>query len=83
MSSPGSRNETGPSGHGHDTTDADLAARRGLRFVLYDALASEAMGTLTTGVFLAGFAVALAASNLAIGYSGRAPRRVDSWIPGS
>ena len=27
--------------------------------VLYDALASEAMGTRTTGVFLAGFAVEL------------------------
>ena len=29
------------------------------RLVLYDALASEAMGTFTTGVFLAGFAVEL------------------------
>src|SRR5271165_1723900 len=55
------------SGIGHDAPDADLAARRGLRLVLYDALASEAMGTLTTGVFLAGFAVELGAPNLAIG----------------
>jgi hypothetical protein len=31
--------------------------------VLYDALASEAMGTLTAGVFLAGYAVALGASS--------------------
>jgi hypothetical protein len=38
-----------------------------LRLVLYDALASEAMGTLTTGVFLVGFAVALGADNFAIG----------------
>ena len=30
-----------------------------IRLVLYDALASEAMGTFTTCVFLAGFAVEL------------------------
>ena len=61
------------SGIGHDAPDADLAARRGLRLVLYDALASEAMGTLTTGVFLAGFAVELGASNLAIGVLAAVP----------
>ena len=65
--------ETDPSGTGHDTPDADLAARRGLRLVLYDALASEAMGTLTTGVFLAGFAVELAAPNFAIGILAAVP----------
>jgi len=73
MSSPGSLTETGQGGIGHDTPDADLAARRGLRFVLYDALASEAMGTLTTGVFLAGFAVELSAPNLAIGVLAAVP----------
>jgi hypothetical protein len=41
--------------------------RRTLRLVLLDSLASETMGTLTSGVFLAGFAVALDASNLLIG----------------
>ncbi|MBO0735956.1 MAG: MFS transporter [Alphaproteobacteria bacterium] len=41
--------------------------RRTLRLVLLDSLASETMGTLTSGVFLAGFAVALDASNLMIG----------------
>jgi MFS family permease len=40
---------------------------RVFKLVLYDGLASEAMGTLTTGVFLAGYAVALGASNAAIG----------------
>jgi MFS family permease len=42
-------------------------SKRTFRLVLYDALASEAMGTLTTGVFLVGFAVELGASNSAIG----------------
>jgi MFS family permease len=42
-------------------------AERASRLVLYDALSHEAMGALTTGVFLVGFAVALGASNLAIG----------------
>jgi hypothetical protein len=32
---------------------------RTFRLLLYDALASEAMSTLTTGVFLTGFALAL------------------------
>jgi MFS family permease len=73
MSSPGSLAETGTGGIGSDMPDADFAARRGLRFVLYDALASEAMGTLTTGVFLAGFAVALGAPNLAIGVLAAVP----------
>jgi len=65
--------EIDPSGTGHDTPDTDLAGRRGLRLVLYDALASEAMGTLTTGVFLAGFAVELAAPNFAIGVLAAVP----------
>ena len=42
-------------------------AERASRLVLYDALSHEAMGALTTGVFLVGFAVALGASNFAIG----------------
>ena len=46
---------------------ADHEDRRVLRLVLFDALASEAMGTLTTGVFLVGFAVALGADNFGIG----------------
>ena len=36
-----------PATHGSDRSD------RTFRLVLYDALASEAMATLTTGVFLA------------------------------
>jgi hypothetical protein len=42
-------------------------AERASRLALYDALSHEAMGALTTGVFLVGFAVALGASNFAIG----------------
>ena len=42
-------------------------AERASRLVLYDALSHEAMGALTTGVFLVGFAVAIGASNFAIG----------------
>jgi MFS family permease len=42
-------------------------ADRASRLVLYDALSHEAMGALTTGVFLVGFAVAIGASNFAIG----------------
>jgi MFS family permease len=38
-----------------------------LKLVLWDSLASEAMGTLTTGVFLVGLAVSLDASNFMIG----------------
>jgi MFS family permease len=41
--------------------------RHALRLILWDSLASEAMGTLTSGVFLAGLAVALDASNFMIG----------------
>jgi MFS family permease len=51
----------------------DPEERRALRLILYDAIASEAMGTLTTGVFLAGFAVALGADNLAIGVLAAVP----------
>ena len=36
-------------------TAAYPEARRVFRLVLFDALASEATGTLTTGVFLVGF----------------------------
>src|SRR6266568_2193312 len=38
-------------------------AERASRLVLYDALSHEAMGALTTGVFLVGFAVALGAAS--------------------
>jgi MFS family permease len=48
-------------------------SKRIFRLVLYDALASEAMGTLTTGVFLVGFAVELGASNSAIGLLASVP----------
>ncbi len=51
----------------------DHEDRRVLRLVLFDALASEAMGTLTTGVFLVGFAVALGADNFAIGVLAAVP----------
>jgi MFS family permease len=51
----------------------DPEERRTLRLILYDAIASEAMGTLTTGVFLAGFAVALGADNFAIGVLAAVP----------
>jgi MFS family permease len=50
---------------------------RVFRLVLYDALASEAMATLTTGVFLAGFAVDLGASNFAIGMLAAVPFSVQ------
>jgi MFS family permease len=50
---------------------------RTFRLVLYDALASEAMGALTTGVFLAGFLVDLGASNLAIGVLAAVPFAVQ------
>jgi MFS family permease len=46
---------------------------RTFRLVLYDGLASEAMGSLTTGVFLAGYAVELGASNFAIGVLASVP----------
>jgi hypothetical protein len=52
---------------------ANPLERRTLRLILYDAIASEAMGTLTTGVFLAGFSVALGADNLAIGFLAAVP----------
>jgi hypothetical protein len=50
---------------------------RTFRLLLYDALASEAMSTLTTGVFLTGFALALGASNLAIGVLAAVPSAVQ------
>nr|WP_294547361.1 MFS transporter [uncultured Rhodopila sp.] len=52
-------------------------AARTFRLVLYDALASEAMGTLTTGVFLTGFLVNLGASNAAIGVLAAVPFAVQ------
>ena len=55
------------------TQAADREDRRVLRLVLFDALASEAMGTLTTGVFLVGFAVALGADNFSIGMLAAVP----------
>jgi hypothetical protein len=55
------------------TQAAEREDRRVLRLVLFDALASEAMGTFTTGVFLVGFAVALGADNFAIGMLAAVP----------
>ena len=60
-----------PATHGSDRSD------RTFRLVLYDALASEAMATLTTGVFLAGYAVELGASNAAIGLLASVPFAVQ------
>lgn len=50
---------------------------RTFRLILYDALASEAMSTLTAGVFLAGYLVTLGASNLAIGLLAAVPFAVQ------
>src|ERR1044071_5443463 len=65
----------------YSTTDSsDIAAsevQRTFRLLLYDALASEAMSTMATGVFLTGFAVALGASNLAIGALAAVPSAVQ------
>jgi MFS family permease len=58
---------------GHEAPPGDPQEQHTLRLILYDAIASEAMGTLTTGVFLAGFAVALGADNLAIGVLAAVP----------
>ena len=49
------------------------SSERARRLVLYDALSHEAMGILTTGVFLAGYAVALGANNFAIGLLAAVP----------
>lgn len=57
---------------GPSTTGAPTSERT-FRLVLYDGLASEAMGSLTTGVFLVGFAVELGASNFAIGVLASVP----------
>jgi MFS family permease len=57
----------------HRAGEPQTVDPRALRLVLYDALASEAMGTLTAGVFLTGYAVALDASNLAIGILAAVP----------
>ncbi len=51
--------------------------QRTFRLLLYDALASEAMSTLATGVFLTGYAVVLGASNLAIGILAAVPSAVQ------
>lgn len=58
-------------------TASPTGTERTFRLVLYDALASEAMGTLTTGVFLAGFLVDLGASNAAIGILAAVPFAVQ------
>ena len=50
---------------------------RTFRLLLYDALASEAMSTMATGVFLTGYAIALGASNLAIGLLAAVPSAVQ------
>lgn len=47
------------------------------RLIQYDGLASEAMGVLTTGVFLAGYAVEIGASNAAIGLLAALPFAVQ------
>src|SRR5437867_13293315 len=61
----------------HDASSFGLpspdVAERASRLVLYDALSHEAMSALTTGVFLVGFAVALGASNFAIGVLAAVP----------
>jgi hypothetical protein len=56
-----------------------LTNERTFRLLLYNALASEAMGTLAlaTGIFLTGFAVALGASNLEIGLLAAVPSVVQ------
>jgi MFS family permease len=56
---------------------ASIDTDRTFRLVLYDALASEAMGTLTAGVFLTGFLVELGASNLAVGLLAAVPFTVQ------
>src|SRR5579862_9937042 len=61
------------SGSVPEATFPDADEQRLLRLILYDALASEAMGTLTTGVFLLCFAVALGAGNFAIGVLAAVP----------
>jgi MFS family permease len=56
-----------------DLPPVPTTTERARRLVLYDAVAHEAMGILTTGVFLAGIAVALGASNFAIGVLAAVP----------
>lgn len=53
--------------------DEAVADKAGLRLVLLDGLASEAMGTLTTGVYLAGYALQLGADNFIIGVIAAVP----------
>lgn len=70
-------------GSAADRPRADLADPT-FRLVLYDALASEAMGALTTGVFLVGYALELGASNLAIGVLAAVPFAVQLLqLPGA
>jgi MFS family permease len=52
---------------GTPSTVGQPEADRTLRLLLYDGVASETMSSLTTGVFLAGFALELGATNLQIG----------------
>src|SRR5262245_25931777 len=56
-----------------DAAEPPARRSRALRLVLIDGLASEAMGTLTTGILLVGFALELGASNLAIGVLAAVP----------
>ena len=56
-----------PAAPPQDAAPKDAALEHALKLILWDSLASEAMGTLTTGVFLVGLAVALNASNFMIG----------------
>jgi hypothetical protein len=65
MSSSGSLTEAGPGGIG--------TSPPGAGFGLSSTTLSRAMGTLTTGVFLAGFAVELGAPSLAIGVLAAVP----------
>src|SRR5262249_47459047 len=65
--------------HRHRKFVSHCSARmeRTFRLLLYDALASEAMSTLATGVFLTRYALALGASSLAIGVLAAVPSAVQ------
>lgn len=52
---------------------SDSASSRALRLVVYDGLASEVMATLTTGVYLTGFALELGAGNSVVGVIAAVP----------
>src|SRR5271166_1285327 len=63
--------------YGYGRTMETTDTKRTFRLILYDALASEAMGALTAGVFLTGPLVELGASNLAIGLLAAVPFTVQ------